>query len=484
MWGSSDAGEVIAAGTRESGAHECRAVVRREVAAELANSDQTTRPSAARRIAAAAALLAVIVAVVMIVAAFVRDPIRLVVGVLLIVLIVMAGWTSLVRRGTWRLVALAVLVLSLIGLILVLAAGSLLRMVILIALLALSIGTSKVALGRDLAETPTDLHPVEPARNGVLLMNPKSGGGKVVRFDLEAESRKRRIRPIVLRPGDDLRALAEQAVADGADVIGMAGGDGSQALVADVARAHDIPLVVIPAGTRNHFALDLGLDRDDVVAALDAYGPAFERRIDLGLIGDRVFVNNASLGVYAVVVQSEGYRDAKMSTAMRMAPEMLGPDGRRSDLRFLGPEGTTAAPPDVVLVSNGPYRLEGITGVGTRARLDSGVLGIVTVTVDSAGDVPALMAAQAAGRLRGFRGYREWTTPEFVVDSGEPLVEVGVDGEALRLPAPLRFQVLAGALRVRVPPGAGSAPAALAPASPTDAVTGLLRVLAGQPAHR
>lgn len=442
-------------------------------------------PSLARRVAAAAALLAVAAAVVLTVAALLRDPLRLVAALLMVAVAVMAGWTALVRRGTWRVAAGTVAVLALVVLVVLLATGSVLRLVALVVLMLGSMAAARVALGHDLAEPPGDLRPVPAARHGVLLMNPKSGGGKAERFHLEEEARRRGVRSVVLHPGDDLRALAERAVAQGADVIGMAGGDGSQALVADVARAHGVAVVVVPAGTRNHFALDLGLDRDDVAGALDAFGPAVERGIDIGLLGDRVFVNNASLGVYATVVQSEGYRDAKIATTARMAPELLGPDGQRADLRFPGPDGNQAAPADVVLVSNGAYRLEGLAGVGTRARLDSGVLGVVTVTVDSAGDVPRLMAAQASGRLHGFRGYREWTTSEFVVDSEEPLVDVGVDGEALRLPPPLRFRIVPNALRVRLPSDApGAAPAAVAPAGPADAITGLVRVLGGRPARR
>ena len=288
------------------------------------------------------------------------------------------------------------------------------------------------------------------------------------------------MRSVVLTPGIDVRDLAARALAQGADVVGVAGGDGSQALVADVLRAHDVPLVVVPAGTRNHFALDLGLDRDDVVAALDAFGPAVERRIDIGVLGERVFVNNASLGVYATVVQSEGYRGAKLATAAELAPELLGPGRRRAPLRFHGADGADAAPADVVLVSNGAYRLQGITGVGTRARLDAGVLGLVTLTVDSAADVTRLLAAEAAGQLHRFSGYREWTAPEFVVESDQPLVDVGVDGEALQLAPPLRFRVLPGVLRIRLPLSAGSVPAARAPAGPARAVVALLDVVAGR----
>jgi diacylglycerol kinase family enzyme len=143
----------------------------------------------------------------------------------------------------------------------------------------------------------------------------------------------------VLKPGDDLLELAEDAVARGVDVLGMAGGDGSQALIATVASRHDIAHVCIPAGTRNHFALDLGLDRDDVVGALDAFTDGRERRIDLARVNDRVFVNNASLGVYAKVVQSDAYRDAKLETWTRMLPELLGPDADPIDLEFSTPDG-------------------------------------------------------------------------------------------------------------------------------------------------
>ena len=123
--------------------------------------------------------------------------------------------------------------------------------------------------------------------------------------------RARGIEPIVLERGDDLTQLATDAIARGADVIGMAGGDGSQALVATVASQHGIPHVCVPAGTRNHFALDLGLDRDDVVGALDAFHHGLERRVDLAQVNGRVFVNNASMGLYAKIVQSPAYRDAK-----------------------------------------------------------------------------------------------------------------------------------------------------------------------------
>ena len=128
-------------------------------------------------------------------------------------------------------------------------------------------------------------------------------------------------------------------MARGADVIGMAGGDGSQALVASVASQHDVPHVVIPAGTRNHFALDLGLDRDDVVARSTPTPTAVERRIDLASVNGTTFVNNASMGALREVVQSPEYRDAKVQTVLDMLPDLLGPDAVPLDLRYVGPDG-------------------------------------------------------------------------------------------------------------------------------------------------
>jgi diacylglycerol kinase family enzyme len=440
-------------------------------------------PAFGRRAAAAGALAALLAAVAVVAVTLLQNPGRLLLALLLVVVAVIAGWTALVHRRGRRIAAAALAIAALIGVV-VLLIGSVVELAVVIALVIAAMAAARVAIGSEMAPADAGARPVGPARHGVLLMNPRSGGGKVERFALEKEARQRGITPIVLHPGDDLRSLAEKAAADGADVIGMAGGDGSQALVADVARHHDLPFVCVPAGTRNHFALDLGLDREDVAAALDAYGTAVERRVDLALLGDRIFVNNASLGVYAAVVQSEAYRNAKLATTADLLPDLLGPDAQHFDLRYTIPDGIDARPADIVLVSNGVYRLDRLNGFGTRQRLDAGVLGVVTVTVDRARDVPALISAEATGRIARFRGYREWTAPEFVVRSGSERIDVGVDGEALSLPPPLVFRSLPGALRVRIPVDApGASPAAMAPAGVGSAVTSLFRVLAGHPAR-
>ena len=324
---------------------------------------------------------------------------------------------------------------------------------------------------------------VGPARRAVLIINPKSGGGKAERFNLPEEARKRGVEPVLLRPGSDLRELAERAVADGADVIGMAGGDGSQALVAGVAMRRGVAHVCIPVGTRNHFALDLGLDRDDVVGALDGFTDGVERRIDLGCVNDRIFVNNASLGVYARVVQSGGYRSAKLTTWRHMLPELLGPGKAVVDLHFVGPDERAWDDPALVMVSNNPYQLQG-SGAGTRPSLDTGQLGIVVTQIGRATDLAKLVTLGALGLSERFGAVRGWSAPEFEVRSGF-CVAAGLDGEALSLAPPLRFQSLPGALRVRLPGQArGLSPAGAAVSVNRGDFTALLRIAIGKPGCR
>jgi diacylglycerol kinase family enzyme len=193
-----------------------------------------------------------------------------------------------------------------------------------------------------------------PPAHPVLFYKPKSGGGKAERFDLAGEARGRGIQPVELHRGEDLAISVREAIANGADAIGMAGGDGSQAVVDAIAAADGLPYVCVLAGTRNHFALDLGVDRNDVVGALDAFMKGGERVVDLAEVNTRVFVNNVSLGVYAEAVQRESYRDAKLRTLAETVPSVLGPRGHGLDLHWTGPDGRRRQTSAVVLVSNDP----------------------------------------------------------------------------------------------------------------------------------
>jgi diacylglycerol kinase family enzyme len=291
---------------------------------------------------------------------------------------------------------------------------------------------------------------VGAARHPVLIMNPWSGGGKA-NAEFAAAAHERGIETITLQKGDDLEQLARDALAGGADVIGMAGGYGSQALVAGIASEHVVPFVCIPAGTRNHFALDLGVDRDDVIGALDAFRDGYERIVDLARVNGRVFVNNVSFGVYAAIVQSDEYRDAKLNTAAKMLPELLGPDFDPFDFELHGPDAVADCDPDLILVSNNVYKLEGIGGLGTRARLDEGVLGVIVVEVHNGAEHAQLVSLSTAGRGSAYSGWHEWTTTVLEVRSGQP-IDLGIDGEAVTLDSPVRLEVQPAALRVRIAP--------------------------------
>ncbi len=447
-------------------------------------ADWAVRRPVLRRIAAILALLTPVAMAVVAAVALAGDVPIAVLAVGLVLLVNAAVWFALTERGTLRSIGAAVAVLAGVGLIVVLATHwqGLLVLAALLLLLALFGLTARYALGRvgeaALGRIAAAVVPVGAAGSGALIINLKSGGGKAERFDLAGEARRRGIEPIVLQQGDDLLELAESAITRGAEVIGMAGGDGSQALVATVAARRDVAHVCIPAGTRNHFALDLGLDRDDVVGALDAFTDGVERRIDLARVNDRVFVNNASLGLYAKVVQSEAYRDAKLGTWTDMLPDLLGPDAAAIDLEFTIPDGTDCDDAPLVLVSNNPYELTHLSGAGTRERIDTGLLGIVAARVQGA-NVSKLVALELIGQAGRYPGLLSWSAREFEVRSDSP-VEVGLDGEALVLDPPLRFASLPGALRVRLPRSAGLSPAARAVALTSDSLGALVRVAAGR----
>jgi diacylglycerol kinase family enzyme len=403
-------------------------------------------------------------------------------------LCVFAGWYVVSRRGPARLAAGLIMAaaLALVITSLVFADIRVWRAALAAALAVLSVAAARDALRRSprgLGSAAELQSAVAAARHPVLIMNPKSGGGKAERFGLARECRSRGIEAVVLGPGDDLLRLAEDAVARGADVLGMAGGDGSQALVAAVAARSGIPYVCVPAGTRNHFALDLGLDRDDVVGALDAFTAGTERRIDLASVNGRTFVNNASLGLYASITESSAYRDAKLRTAAAILPDLLGPDAAPLGLSFTGPDGTAYPAAQLILVSNNPYQLAHAGGRGTRKRIDGGVLGIVTARITSAAEAARFAALQAAGQTRRFPGWLEWSTDRFEIRSAGP-VRLGVDGETLAMDPPLLFQSQPGALRVRLPPHAiGVSPAARAVRILTRTTAAdLARVSGGRPA--
>jgi hypothetical protein len=420
-----------------------------------------TRQVLAAACALALAATALVLAAVSVVIHFPRGLVVLA----CVVLGLAAGWYGLVRRGTARVAALgAAAVLGAVAALLLLARDPLITVAI-VGALWLALVAARAAF-----RTHVALADAEPPQRPVLFFNPKSGGGKATRFHLEREARARGIEPIELTRGADLETLVRDAVAAGADGLAMAGGDGSQAVVAAVAAEHGLAYACVPAGTRNHFALDLGVDRDDVVGALDAFVDGCERVVDLADVNGQIFVNNVSLGLYAEAVQREGYREAKIRTILDMVPEVLGPDAGGMHLRWHGPHGHEHSAGAAILVSNNRYRLGRAVGSGTRPHIDDGLLGVT---------VMGAPRGEGSGGRGLQRPWREWTTESFDVDSDGP-VAAGVDGEATHLDPPLRFRIHPRALRVRIARShPGASPSALQPDGMWDGIRVLAALAAG-----
>jgi diacylglycerol kinase family enzyme len=420
-----------------------------------------------RRVYAVVALILTPLAVLSAVGFAADDP-QQAFGVLITLSIaVLLASFGLVRRGWVRVLALVLAGMFALGVVEELLDRRVVDRLIILTMLWLAVTAACAAFA-----TRVPLPKAARPRRPVLFMNPRSGGGKAERFGLAEEARKRGIEPVELGPGDDLPALVQAAVDRGADGLAMAGGDGSQGIVAAMAAERGLPYACIPAGTRNHFALDLGVDRNDVVGALDAFVDGGERVVDLAEVNGRVFVNNVSLGLYATAVQRENYRGAKIRTLLGTMPDLMGPKGTPPDLQWDSPVGQLHCSGTVLLISNNRYRLGPVLGSGTRPRIDDGELGINIVQ-----GAPPVQGWQ---RIVPRRLWRSWTAPEFEVRSADG-VPAGIDGEATVLHSPLRFRSRPAALRVRVAPHhPGASPSAARPANPWEGFKKLVSIAGGR----
>ena len=326
-----------------------------------------------RRCAALLAIVLGVATVVLAVIALVEHFPRGLFVLALAVLALVVGWHGLLRRGVTRAISLAIALVALVvAVILLLSRDPGLTIAVVLTAVG-AIAAARVAVAFRVHKPPE-----QPPSHPVMFFNPRSGGGKAERFHLADEARRRGIEPIELTFDTTLEALVDAALERGADGLSMAGGDGSQAVVAAGSRGRACHTRAFRRD-RNHFALDLGVDRDDVVGALDAFVSGREQRVDLAEVNGRVFVNNVSLGLYAQAVQSSGYRDAKLRTLLDTIPEVAGPASSLPALRWSTSDGLIHEGGVALLISNNPYRLGRAVGSGTRPRMDTGRLGVAVI---------------------------------------------------------------------------------------------------------
>ncbi|MFL6241162.1 MAG: diacylglycerol/lipid kinase family protein [Actinomycetes bacterium] len=415
--------------------------------------------STSRRWLARAALVAALAAlVVLLVGAGVKTVALLLLVVALAVLVLVGAWVFVSHRGVLRLLGAVLAIGAVISVLVFEAVHNLLWVVLVCVALLVSFVVAARAALRPAAGASTGHETASPPpAHAFLIMNPRSGGGKVDRFHLQEKAEQLGAEVALLDTSGetDVAELARNAIEHGADLVGVAGGDGTQALVAGVAAEHDVPLLVIPAGTRNHFALDLGLDREDPAKSLDALTDGVELRVDLGDIDGRPFVNNVSFGAYASIVTRPDYRNDKRRVTLDVLPDVLSEHEKPGLTVHAGL--TTVVDPQAALVSNNPYAQTDVVGLGRRARLDGGILGLIAVRVTTARQAAQLLRGRNASALTTA------TADTVVVDSVDPQLPAGIDGETVMLTSPVECRVRPGALRVRVPRDRPSRPPLDAP---------------------
>ncbi|MGS2587132.1 diacylglycerol/lipid kinase family protein [Streptomyces hebeiensis] len=287
------------------------------------------------------------------------------------------------------------------------------------------------------------------------MANPRSGGGKTARYGLVQRAEDMGAQVWTTSAEGDAASLARTAVEEGARVLGVAGGDGTVSVVAAVAADTDRSLVVVPAGTRNHFARDLGLDLRDPGRALGALVDGEPTRVDLGVLGSRVFVNNVSFGMYADALLAPGYREDKPRAFAAVAPDYV--KGKQwVDARVDTPWGTVEFP-QVVLISNNPYHLATPRWLGRRFSLTTGQLGAIVLKRPT--QAPPDLLRHLRGELRQHErgagpadeGAVTWSAPGITLHGDVQYLDAGIDGEAVRLPLPVLCGIRPGALRVLLP---------------------------------
>lgn len=290
--------------------------------------------------------------------------------------------------------------------------------------------------------------------SAVLIINPKSGDGRAIKAKIPQKASKLGITTIITKKGDSIEGLARKAVSDGAKILGVSGGDGTLGAVAKVAIEENLPLVVLPGGTRCHFARDVGFDPKEIGDALASfYG--IERRVDVGSINGRIFLNNASFGLYADVVDKPDYRNHKVRTTREVLRSLLNGDTPYYALSFTDDKQKKHRHAAQILVGVNAYETVNIFEFGRRRAMNQGILQITAVTKltdELIGQMMGTIVLNQSFEDSNTGHVEQWEAAKFSVNSKSKQLVVGVDGEREEYTAPVTIKILPKALRLMVPP--------------------------------
>lgn len=253
--------------------------------------------------------------------------------------------------------------------------------------------------------------------------------------------------------GSDLRSAAEEAARSDADVVVAGGGDGTLSTVAGVLAGTQKPMGILPLGTLNHFAKDLGIPLD-VAEAARVVAAGHVRNVDVGQVNDRVFVNNSSLGLYPLMVLDRDRRQARdgagkwqaMSFALlrvfRLFPLVT--------VRLTTDEGVAVRRAPLVFVGNNRYELN-LFDIGSRVCIDKGELSLYVANAHTRWGMLKLVVRAILGRLEQSRDFDSFCLSGCLIETRRRRIHVAVDGEVIELPSPLEYRTRPAGLRVCLP---------------------------------
>lgn len=413
------------------------------------------------RLTAVAALASLFGISILVIQTVLTKPIFIVVATGLVLLVVYGGWLVFTGSGKrlrngWALLIFCLLTLV-TCLVIFFKQGNNLRQLAIIAIL----GVSYALLVSELREQYWSLRrkaaqkekSTASFQQPILIINPKSGDGRAIKASVDKKAAKMGIRVIITKRGDSIEELAKSEASRGADVLGVSGGDGTLGAVAKVALEYDLPLVVLPGGTRCHFARDAGFEPEKITDALASF-TGIENRVDVGDINGRIFLNNASFGLYADIVDNPDYREHKVATSRRVLQDILGGKKTAYSLIFKHKTGKKYKQAVQVLVGINPYESLKLFELGHRKSLNSGKLQIIAITKLDDNTIRQLMSTMTFKKFFSDAtpdNFLQWETSSFSVDSNKNKLVVGVDGEREEYKTPVSISLHHKKLRLMVP---------------------------------